>query len=121
MALTKIQLDEFNALLEKWRLELKGSQNDSLQHMQEEQGVYADPNDQASIESERDFDIRIKDRERRLIRKIDQAINRIKQGEFGVCDRCGNDISPKRLEARLVTTCCIECKTEQEQGERTHI
>lgn len=120
MALNKEQLNEFEILLKNWRDELQKTHNRSMQNMQEEPGVYADPNDQASIETERDFDIRIKDRERQLVRKIEQAIGRVREGEYGLCDSCGADIAHKRLLARPVTTLCIECKTEQEQGERTH-
>jgi len=121
MALNQEQINEFESLLKNWRDELKTSLNRSILDMQEEPGVFADPNDQASIETERDFDIRIKDRERRLIRKVEQAMCRLKEGEYGVCDGCGTDIAYKRLLARPVTTLCIECKVEQEQGERTHM
>jgi DnaK suppressor protein len=121
MALNQEKANAFEVLLKKWCDELKGSLNRSIHDMQEEPGVFADPNDQASIETDRDFDIRIKDRERRLIRKIEQALCRLKEGEYGVCDSCGADIAYKRLLARPVTTLCIECKTEQEQGERTHM
>ncbi|MDQ6975869.1 MAG: RNA polymerase-binding protein DksA [Mariprofundaceae bacterium] len=120
MALNKEQLNDFEILLKKWRDELQETHSLSIQNMQEEPGVYPDPNDQASIETERDFDIRIKDRERQLIRKIDQAIVRVREDQYGICDSCGAGIAYKRLMARPVTTLCIECKNEQEQGERTH-
>jgi len=80
-----------------------------------------DPNDQASQESERSFDMRIKGRERRLIKKINESLSSINHGRYGICAECGADISFKRLEARLVTTLCIECKTEQEHQERTRL
>jgi len=120
MALTKKQLDEFKKQLTDWRAELELGQNVTMHAMHEqEQNAFPDPTDQASMETDRNFDLRIKDRERRLIRKIDQAINRIKENEFGICDSCGGDISSKRLHARPVTTLCIDCKIEQEQEERT--
>jgi DnaK suppressor protein len=84
-----------------------------------EQGSFPDPTDQASMETDLNFDLRIKDRERKLIRKIDQALDRIKEGDFGMCESCGGDIGVKRLQARPVTTLCIDCKTAQEQEERT--
>lgn len=120
MALTKKQLDEFQKQLNDWRAELAEGQSENMHAMHEqEQSAFPDPTDQASMETDRNFDLRIKDRERKLIRKIDQAVLRIKEGEFGMCDSCGGDISVKRLQARPVTTLCIDCKTEQEQEERT--
>jgi DnaK suppressor protein len=80
--------------------------------------VHADPIDIASTESNRDFQLRIRDRERFLIRKIKEAIQRIDDGEYGYCVGCGNEISEKRLVARPVATHCIDCKTEAEQIER---
>ncbi|HXH72424.1 MAG TPA: RNA polymerase-binding protein DksA [Mariprofundaceae bacterium] len=120
MALNKKQLAEFEQQLTAWRAELEMGQNDNMHAMQDmEQTSFPDPTDQASMETDLNFDLRIKDRERKLIRKIDQAMNRIKAGEFGICEACGGDISIKRLQARPVTTLCIECKTAQEQEERT--
>ena len=78
----------------------------------------ADALDLASMESNRDFQLRIRDRERVLIRKIKEALQRIDDGEYGVCSSCGEEISEKRLIARPVATHCIDCKTEAEQLER---
>ena len=122
MALTKKQLSDFEKQLTDWRTELATGQTENMHAMHEqEQNAFPAPTDQASMETDRNFDLRIKDRERKLIKKIDQAVNRIKEGEFGSCDTCGGDISVKRLQARPVTTLCIDCKTEQEQEERTRI
>jgi len=122
MALTKKQLADFEKQLVDWKAELEIGQSENVQAMTEqEQTSFPDPTDQASMEIDRNFDLKIKDRERRLIKKIDQAIARIKDGEFGECDACGGEISAKRLEARPVTTLCIECKTAQEQEERTRL
>jgi len=122
MALTKTQLEAFETQLKDWKAELELGQSVNVQAMHEqEQTSFPDPTDQASMETDRNFDLRIKDRERKLIKKIDQALNRIKEGEFGECDSCGGDISIKRLQARPVTTLCIECKTAQEQEERTRL
>ena len=70
------------------------------------------------METDRNFLLRIRDRERKLISKIDQAIERIEDGSFGICDECGEDIENKRLEARPVATLCIHCKTLQEEEEK---
>jgi len=74
--------------------------------------------DQASAESHTDFTLHIKERENRLILKIKEALNRIDNGTFGICEVCGEKISEKRLEARPVTTLCIECKKRQEMDEK---
>ncbi len=122
MALTEQELTQFDKQLRDWRNELVIGQNENMQQLHEQElAAFPDPTDQATMEADRNFDLRIKDRERKLIRKIDQALDRIKNGEFGICDSCGGDIRPKRLMARPVTTLCIECKNAQEQGERTHI
>jgi len=122
MPLNQNELDEFHQQLVKWRKEIDDTLNQSLHAMHEDHPLnFPDPNDQASAEMDRNFDLRIHDRERKLIRKIDQAIERVKDQRFGICDQCGSDIGHKRLRARLVTTFCIECKTTQEQEERTHI
>lgn len=79
---------------------------------------FADPTDRASWESNRNFLLRIRDRERKLIMKIREALERIEEGTFGICERCGEEISEKRLEVRPVTTLCIKCKQEQEDLEK---
>lgn len=122
MALTKAQLADFEKQLTDWKAELELGQNENVHAMHEQDQIsFPDPTDQASMETDRNFDLRIKDRERKLIRKIDQAIERIRDGEFGECESCGGQISLKRLQARPVTTLCIECKTAQEQEERTRL
>jgi DnaK suppressor protein len=79
---------------------------------------YPDPNDRASLESDRNFELRIRDRERKLIMKMQEAIKRIDDGTFGICEVCSGPISEKRLIARPVTTLCIDCKTKQEKMEK---
>ena len=79
---------------------------------------FPDPNDRASLESDRNFELRIRDRERKLLAKIQEAIKRIDDSVFGMCEVCGGEISEKRLVARPVTTLCIDCKTKQEQLEK---
>lgn len=83
-----------------------------------EKTVYPDLGDQASAEIDRNFMLRLRGRERKLLKKIDEALDRIKQGVFGICDKCGQGIDIRRLEARPVTTMCIECKTLQEEEEK---
>ncbi|MEK6561006.1 MAG: TraR/DksA C4-type zinc finger protein [Nitrospirota bacterium] len=79
---------------------------------------FPDVTDQASAEEEKNFSIRLRERERKLLKKIDEAIERIAKGTFGVCDGCGEDVGYNRLQARPVTTYCIECKTQQEEDEK---
>lgn len=82
------------------------------------QTMFPDLSDQATAETERNFMLRLRGRERRLLKKIDDAIERIDKGTFGICEKCGMEIDIRRLEARPVTTFCIECKTQQEEEER---
>ena len=86
--------------------------------MTAEKAQFADPTDRASMETDRNFLLRIRDRERKLITKIDKALERVEDGTFGLCDECGEDIEFKRLDARPVATLCIECKTHQEHEEK---
>ena len=79
---------------------------------------FPDVTDQASAEEEKNFSIRLRERERKLLKKIDEAIERIAKGTFGVCDGCAEDVGYNRLQARPVTTYCIECKTQQEEDEK---
>lgn len=120
MALSKKQLEKFRERLLSWRRELEEEMNQVIHGMHEEtQESFPDPTDQATMETDRDFDLRLRERERMLIRKIDQALNRIENGTYGICESCGGEIGYKRLQARPVTTLCIDCKTEQEHEERT--
>jgi len=82
------------------------------------QTVFPDLGDQATAETERSFMLRLRGRERRLLKKIEDAIERIEEGIFGICDKCGKEIDIRRLEARPVTTMCIDCKIQQEEEER---
>jgi len=80
--------------------------------------TFPDPTDRAALETDRNFLLRIRDRERKLIEKIKEALERIDQGSFGICEVCGKEISEERLMARPVTTLCIDCKKKQEARER---
>ena len=87
--------------------------------MTDQSGNIPDPNDRASAESGRNFELRIRQREQRLLSKIDDALQRIDDGDFGECESCGEIIGLKRLKARPVTALCIECKTAQESKEKS--
>ncbi|HBI24234.1 MAG TPA: RNA polymerase-binding protein DksA [Nitrospiraceae bacterium] len=79
---------------------------------------FPDVTDQAAAEADKNFTLRLREREQKLLKKIDEAIDRIANGTFGICENCGEEISYKRLKARPVTTYCIECKTKQEEDEK---
>lgn len=98
--------------------ELLGEAGKTVSEMTNGKESYPDPNDRASLESDRNFELRIRDRERKLIMKMQEAIKRIEDGTFGICEVCGGPISEKRLMARPVTTLCIDCKTKQEKMEK---
>lgn len=112
------QLDFFRKLLEQRREVLANGASDTVVEMNDDDETFPDPNDRATLESDRNFTLRIRDRERKLISKIEKAIERIEDGSFGICEECGCEISARRLEARPVTTLCIECKEEQERKEK---
>ncbi len=90
----------------------------TMSNMTDEEENFPDPTDRASVESDRNFLLRIRDRERKLITKIYEALDRLDKGTYGICEECGEKISEKRLIARPVTTLCIDCKTSQEEDER---
>jgi DnaK suppressor protein len=110
--------DYFRELLLTRINELLNGAERTVAEMTDEQENYPDPNDRASLESDRNFELRIRDRERKLIAKMQEAIKRIDDRTFGLCDSCGGPISEKRLQARPVTTQCIDCKTKEEKMEK---
>lgn len=115
----KDKLEHFRKLLNGKLEELLSEAGKAVSGMSESiDDNFPDPTDRASHETDRNFLLRVKDRERRLISKVQEAIVRIDDGTFGVCDQCGEEISEKRLEARPVTTSCIECKKEEEEQEK---
>jgi DnaK suppressor protein len=116
--LDKINREFFKGLLNKRLQELQDEVKDTVVEMTDEDETFPDPNDRATLESDRNFVLRIRDRERRLITKVKKALDRIEDGTFGVCEKCGEDISEGRLKARPVTTFCINCKEEQEKLEK---
>jgi DnaK suppressor protein len=112
------QRAHFRKLLESLKSELSVEIDRTVHTMQDEATVFADPNDRASQESDMALELRNRDRERKLIRKIDETIARIDANEYGYCDSCGVEIGLKRLEARPTATLCIDCKTLDEMRER---
>ncbi|MBN2644494.1 MAG: RNA polymerase-binding protein DksA [Desulfuromonadaceae bacterium] len=110
--------EEYRAILQKQLEELLREADKTVSEMTDEQENFPDPTDRASVESDRNFELRIRDRERKLISKIREALKRIDDGTFGVCESCDEEIGEARLKARPVTTLCIDCKTEQERQER---
>ena len=118
MSLKPDKLQFFRFMLNQKISELLSDAEKTVSEMTNGKENYPDPNDRASLESDRNFELRIRDRERKLIAKMREAIQRIDDGTYGVCNGCGGDISEKRLMARPVTTECIECKTKQEKLEK---
>jgi DnaK suppressor protein len=112
------KLDEFRQILQAQLDELLREAGKTVSEMTDEKTNFPDPTDRASLESDRNFELRIRDRERKLIMKIREALERIENGEFGICENCEEEIGEARLRARPVTTLCIECKTEQERQEK---
>ncbi|GAB4167894.1 MAG: RNA polymerase-binding protein DksA [Geothermobacteraceae bacterium] len=112
------KLEEFRQLLQGQLDEILRNAGETVAEMTDEQENFPDPTDRASMESDRNFELRIRDRERKLANKIREALARIDSGEFGLCESCGEEIGEGRLKARPVATLCIECKTEQERQEK---
>jgi DnaK suppressor protein len=112
------QLQKFKSQLEDMKEKIFEDVEQTLTDMTTQAGNVPDPNDRATIESERSFELRLRDRERKLMNKVEEALARIDEGEYGVCDGCGEGITIKRLEARPVAKFCIDCKTKQEQQEK---
>ncbi len=116
--MNKRELDRFKKLLLKQLEELEEKVEGPAEHLNAADDYYPDPTDRASAESDRNFGIRVRDRERKLILKVKDALERIEDGEFGICEDCGEPIGLKRLEARPVTTLCIDCKISREKKEK---
>ncbi len=115
--MNKKDTEFFRRLLNRRIRELLSEAGKTVEEMDEE-GNFPDPTDRASLESDRNFTLRIRDRERKLISKIQEALRRLEEGEYGICEECGEKIAIARLKARPVTTLCIECKSSQEIEER---
>jgi DnaK suppressor protein len=112
------QLKRFKEILLQQRDEILQNADETVSDMNDQADNYPDPTDRASIESDRSFTLRLRERERMLLTKINEALERIESADFGICESCGGDISIKRLEARPVTTLCIDCKKKSEALEK---
>ena len=112
------QLEHFRKILEDMKVELGQDIDRAVHTMQDDATVFADPNDRASQESDMTLELRNRDRERKLIKKIDEIITKINDDEYGYCDSCGIEIGLRRLEARPTATLCIDCKTLDEIREK---
>ena len=108
----------FRQILLAWKKSLMEEVDRTVHHMQDEAANFPDPNDRASQESEFSLELRTRDRERKLLRKIDSALARIDEGSYGWCDETGEEIGLKRLEARPVATLCLEAQERRELAER---
>ena len=112
------QLEHFRKILSTLKEELGQDIDRTVHTMQDEVTIFADPNDRASQESDMALELRNRDRERKLIKKIEETIGKIDAGEYGYCESCGIEIGLKRLEARPTATLCIDCKTLDELREK---
>ncbi|WPD24582.1 MAG: RNA polymerase-binding protein DksA [Candidatus Electrothrix aestuarii] len=114
----KKQLQQFREQLKEMKGEIITDVEQTLTDMTSHNGNIPDPNDRATIESDREFELRLRSRERKLLDKIEMAIGRIDNGTYGICAECEEPIGIKRLQARPVATYCIDCKLDQERREK---
>jgi DnaK suppressor protein len=116
----KEQLEHFRQILSTWKQDLMQEVDRTVLHMKDEAANFPDPNDRATQESEFSLELRTRDRERKLIRKIEEAIKRIDDGSYGYCNETGEEIGIKRLEARPVATLCVEAQERRERREKQY-
>lgn len=114
------QLNYFKMLLTKWKNDLIDEVDRTVVHMKDEAANFPDPNDRATQESEFGLELRTRDRERKLLKKINSALNRIDEGDYGYCDETGEEIGLKRLQARPVATLSLEAQERREKAERQY-
>lgn len=112
------QMEHFRAILLDWKVSLMQEVDRTVGHMKSDATNFPDPNDRATQEEEFSLELRTRDRERRLIKKIDESITKLDEDEYGYCDGCGVEIGIRRLEARPTANMCIECKTLEEIREK---
>jgi DnaK suppressor protein len=112
------QRTHFQSILQAWRQELMEEVDRTVIHMQDEAANFPDPADRATQEEEFGLELRARDRERKLIRKIDKTLIRVQENDYGFCDQCGIDIGVRRLEARPTADLCVDCKTLDEIKEK---
>ncbi len=117
--MNEAQRAHFTVILNSWKQQLMEEVDRTVHHMQNEAENYADPSDRATQEEEFSLELRTRDRERKLIKKIDKTLELIEKDDYGFCDACGIEIGIRRLEARPTATLCIDCKTLAELKEKT--
>ena len=118
--MNKKQLDHFRDILLKWKSLLMNEVDRTVHHMQDDAANFPDPNDRATQEEEFTLELRTRDRERKLIKKIDDSLKLLELGDYGFCESCGIEIGIRRLEARPTATKCIDCKTLDETREKQY-
>ncbi len=116
--MNEAQLQHFSNILNRWKSELMEEVDRTVHHMQDDAANFPDPNDRATQESEFSLELRTRDRERKLIKKIEESLKAIESGDYGYCETCGVEIGIRRLEARPTATLCIDCKTLDEIREK---
>ncbi|MFK5947154.1 MAG: RNA polymerase-binding protein DksA [Methylococcales bacterium] len=112
------QVEHFKSILNNWKNELMQEVDRTVHHMQDDAANFPDPNDRATQESEFSLELRTRDRERKLIAKIDESLKGVESGDYGFCESCGIEIGVRRLEARPTAVLCIDCKTLDEIREK---
>ena len=112
------QIEHFTAILDAWKAELMSEVDRTVDHMKDEAANFPDPADRATQEEEFSLELRTRDRERKLIKKIDDTMALMSAGEYGYCDTCGVEIGLRRMEARPTATQCIDCKSLDEIKEK---
>ena len=118
--MSKKQLNHFKNILLTWKSQLEHESSKTVNHMKKDSINYADPNDRASQESHFGLELRTRDRERKLLKKIQQSLHRIENGSYGYCEETGEEIGLKRLEARPVATLCLEAQERREITEKQY-
>jgi len=112
------QIEHFTTILDAWKMELMSEVDRTVDHMKDEAANFPDPADRATQEEEFSLELRTRDRERKLIKKIDDTMTLMSSGEYGYCDTCGVEIGLRRMEARPTATQCIDCKSLDEIKEK---
>jgi DnaK suppressor protein len=116
--MNEAQVEHFRQILHNWKSELMHEVDRTVHHMQDEAANFPDPNDRATQESEFSLELRTRDRERKLIKKIEESLENLERGDYGYCETCGIEIGLRRLEARPTASQCIDCKTLDELREK---
>jgi DnaK suppressor protein len=115
------QVAHFRAILENWKAELMEEVDRTVSHMKDDAANFPDPNDRATQEEEFTLELRTRDRERKLLKKISQSLDDVDSGDYGFCESCGTEIGIRRLEARPTATLCIDCKSLAEIREKNRV